>query len=199
MIKKLLLLTLAVSNITVCMQKTTGWAYKLVPDTLTIATTPDTNEAIKDITKCVPKILESVENSTEAICDVAGAAAQNISGALDTSVKKFCKSNKKNVKLLTATADKAIDTGLRIQVNPITINPQTIKTLCFSTTGVALAMAGIGLILYESFFVEDYATEVPQKPATLLGSVKNFAKNRYVLGSASIAAGLCLIAKSATL
>lgn len=198
MFNKLLILALFLSSITVTMQKPAGWGYKLIPDTFTVVTATETNEAIKDITKCAPKIMESLENNTEVICDSLGAATEKLSIAWDESVKKICKSTKKNVKLLTTTADKAIDTGLKVQVHPFEIDPATIKTLCFSTTGAALAMAGIGLILYESFFVEDYSTETP-KAASWSMTVKNFMKNRYVLGSASIAAGLCLIAKSASL
>ena len=135
---------------------------------------PETNKALDQTSQAIKQTSESFKALTEKYHPEKGLI--------------FTIETGENIKKLATDGVKA----------HIFIDPATIKTLCFSTTGAALAMAGIGLILYESFFVEDYATETP-KAANWSASVKNFIKNRYVLGSASIAAGLCLIAKSTTL
>lgn len=135
---------------------------------------PETNKALEQTSQAIKQTSESFKTLTEKYHPEKGLI--------------FTIETGENIKKLANDGVKA----------HIIIDPATIKTLCFSTTGAALAMAGIGLILYESFFVEDYATEAP-KAANWSTSVKNFIKNRYVLGSASIAAGLCLIAKSTTL
>lgn len=222
MIKKLLLLTLVVSNITVSMQKPTGWGLNPLSG---IGFTAETNETVQGVSKAVvttSKVLaeglsdttanltQALNGSTANITKALVGTSGNIEKTITISTAEVCRSVNIAAERITGTANKLIDAGIPalnqniqqlanngIQTRLI-IDPATIKTLCFSTTGAALAMAGIGLILYESFFVEDYATEAP-KAVNWSTSVKNFIKNRYVLGSASIAAGLCLIAKSTTL
>lgn len=222
MIKKLLLFSLFITSLSCGMQKASGWGLNPLSG---IGLNTETNETVQIVAKAVTTtgkaLSEGLSDSTANITQALNGTSSNITNALvgttknlertiTISASEVCRSLNHATGQLTNTANKLIDAGvpaLNQNINAlmqngvparIIIDPTTIKTLCFSTTGAALAMAGIGLILYESFFVEEYSTEAP-KPASWSISVKNFMKNRYVLGSASIAAGLCLIAKSTTL
>ncbi len=234
MIKRILLSLLCTSVIFAAeppVQKSTGFGWRPLQGWQpfeNIGFKAETKETIDDLTKTIAKTAKTVTNGMQE-------STVHLTQALNLTTQDLCGTLNKTTKKLTDTADKLIDKGLTINLDPalnaniktvaeqgvkinvdpalnaniqrlanngirtqFAIDPTTIKTLCFSTTGAALAMAGIGLILYESFFVEDYATETP-KPTTWHATVKNFMKNRYILGTASIAAGLCLIAKSTTL
>jgi hypothetical protein len=78
------------------------------------------------------------------------------------------------------------------------IDPLTIKTICTAGVGCALAVAGITLI-YKELTKDQAAIKQPEQPKTWSQKITGFLKNGCVAGTAGLAAGLLLIAKSNTI
>jgi hypothetical protein len=95
----------------------------------------------------------------------------------------------------SASIEKMGKTFDELNKEGLKLSNTTIKTFFTASVGFALAIAGIILIYYDLTKPVDETTEVT-KPKTVLQKIKRFFKSRSTIGTASIIAGLVLIARS---
>jgi|GEM_PF-6477178 methionine synthase II (cobalamin-independent) len=85
------------------------------------------------------------------------------------------------------------DQGVKAQLG---IDPTTIKTLCLTGVGACLAIAGILVLYYELTKPDVTVTQPESAQKTYFQQFVALLKNKYVIGSAQVLAGLLLIIKS---
>ena len=157
--------------------------------------------AITDVNKTLKLISEHLSLSVAKVSDDLKAVTKIITDQVNPitdTVNRLNANLDTQAKSLIALLDNlntTLKNGVKVKatIDPLTINPATIKNVFKGASGLTLVGVGSTLIYKELTKSQGISTNQEKPQKNLISTCKQLLHNRYIVGMAGIASGVCLI------